>query len=188
MRRRGAGAAHPTHGALVQRRCRGSERLLLHCRSGADGVLRVRCALPLPPLGATPAQRHLFSSPARVHQPLRSPRVCRRGYPEPYQSNTGYEAENVELAMLLRDTADAGYLLLAHDKAGNSDGGRVNVVIDSPTLKGRGAGIVLSDDIGEGCATIVMMNFTHTRQAGIAKCGVPVGAGAQGPVCGAVCR
>ena len=38
---------------------------------------------------------------------------------------------------------------MSHDRGGNMDGGRVNIVVDSPSLAGKGARVVMSDDVGE---------------------------------------
>lgn len=58
-------------------------------------------------------------------------------FPETAGSNTGFEEDDTEVVMLLQDTSGAGYLLLNHDKPGNLDGGRTNVIIDSPALAVR---------------------------------------------------
>ena len=58
-------------------------------------------------------------------------------YPVAAGSNTGFQADDTELLMLLQDTAGAGYLLLNHDKPDNPDGGRTIVVLDSPSLAVR---------------------------------------------------
>ena len=59
------------------------------------------------------------------------------GFPVPHGSNTGFAQDDTELVMLLQDTDGAGYLLLNHDKPGNPDGGRTNVIIESPSLAVR---------------------------------------------------
>ena len=58
-------------------------------------------------------------------------------FPESSRSNSGFEEYDTEAVVLLADTNGAGYLLLNHDKPGNLDGGRTNVIIDSPSLAVR---------------------------------------------------
>ena len=58
-------------------------------------------------------------------------------FPVAHGSNTGFQEDDTEIVMLLQDTDGAGYLLLNHDKPGNLDGGRTNVILNSPSLAVR---------------------------------------------------